>query len=289
MGERTEIAWCDATFNPWIGCTEISPGCEHCYARGLSRRFAPNLWGADAERKLMTDAYWSQPLAWQRRAIKEGTRPRVFCASMSDVFDNHPAVSDSRNHLWELILRTPRLDWLVLTKRIGNVSRMLPPDWGDGYPNVWLGISVVNQEEADRDIPKLTDTPAARRFISAEPLLGPLDLYAFQKGRCAACGGTGGAVDVLEDGAELDRCRDCMGTGLCEDNPGLDWIIVGGESGANARPLNIDWALGVQHFCVHYGVPFFMKQGSQANWAGFRNFASFPKQLQVRQWPRSTA
>lgn len=218
---------------------------------------------------------------------------KMFCASMADVFDNHPAVEDSRDHLWELIRKTRRLDWLLLTKRIGNVKSMLPEDWGDGYPNVWLGISVVNQAEADRDIVKLLETPAALRFLSVEPMLAAMDLYAFQKGICTYCSGlgelaaSGPTTTFPEDDDGMQRCYDCNGTGKWEDNPGLDWVICGGESGPKARPLDPVWALGVRQFCEHAQVPFFMNQGSSANWALFRDFDTFPEALRVRQWPKS--
>lgn len=294
MGETTEIAWCDATFNPWHGCTKVSPGCDNCYAERDSKRFnaGMTLWGVDAGRKLMRDAYWQQPAKWQAKAIREGTRPRVFCASMADVFDNHPDVKDSRSHLWEVIRLTPRLDWLVLTKRIGNAKSMLPEDWGDGWPNVWLGISVVNQPEADRDVPKLLDTPAALRFLSVEPMLALVEVWAFAKGQCCSCGGagevaaSGPTTTFPEDDDGMTRCQDCMGSGKWEDNPGIDWVICGGESGAKARPMNPNWAMMLKMDCVTQDIPFFMKQGS-ADWADFRNIEAFPEGLRTRQWPAS--
>jgi protein gp37 len=308
MGEKTGIEWCDMTFNPWIGCTKVSPGCNLCYAEVLSKRFAPGTWGVTAPRKQFGPKHWNEPLAWNRKALKASiemmvkgkhpgifyARPRVFCASMADVFDNHPDCVSPREHLWELIRKTPRLDWLILTKRIGNAASMLPEDWGDGYPNVWLGASIVNQEEADRDIPKLLRTPALTRFLSCEPLLERIDLLPFARGNCLTCGGagelaaSGPTTTFPEDDDGLERCAACMGSGTDEDNMGLDWVIVGGESGKGARRMDESWARDILTACrtnLNHKPAFFMKQGSAANWAHYKQFDTFPADLQVREWP----
>jgi protein gp37 len=293
MAENTSIEWCDASWNPWHGCAKVSPGCDHCYAERLALRYGfRNIWGVDAERRTFGESHWNEPLRWDRGAKRQGVRRRVFCASMADVFDNHPAVIEPRARLWALIRATPNLDWLVLTKRIGNAPRMLPADWDAGYPNVWLGISVVNQEEADRDIPKLLRMSSQVRFLSCEPLLAPIDLYPFQKGCCLECGGGGELVacgpttTFPEDDDGLVRCEACRGTGDDADNHGIDWCIVGGESGSQSRPMLEEWAGSLQRQCEATDVAFFFKQGSQANWPHFKDFESFPKDLQVRQWPR---
>jgi protein gp37 len=258
MAEASKIEWTDATFNPWVGCTKISPGCDNCYAEGWAKRSGMVTWGAD--RRRTTPANWRKPLAWNA-AVPNGERKRVFCASLADVFDNQVPV-EWRNDLWKLIRATPRLDWLLLTKRIGNVYGMLPVDWEDGwaYPNVWLGISVVNQEEADRDIPKLLAVPAQTRFLSCEPLLGPISFVGRWVGHTNAA--------MHENWLEA-----------------LDWVIVGGESGGNARPMNPEWAGNLIAQCQAVETAAFFKQGSQANWYDFKNFNIFPKSLQVRQWP----
>src|SRR6266404_3997779 len=157
MGEGSSIEWTDHTFNPWWGCAKVSPGCDHCYAETWSKRTGFNaLWGVNAERRLFGVKHWAQPLTWNRKAQVEGVRRRVFCASMADVFDNHHDLAREREELWELIEDTAYLDWLILTKRVGNIAKMFPDRWRFVPPqNLWLGISVVNQEEADRDIPKL--------------------------------------------------------------------------------------------------------------------------------------
>ncbi len=181
MAERTKISWTDHTFNPWIGCQQVSPACGHCYAEALTKRYGWTQWGPGGERKRTSENYWKQPVRWNRRAAAAGTRDRVFCASLADVFDNQ-APEGAREDLWELIRNTPSLDWQLLTKRPQNFAGFLPEDWNGGYPNIRLGVSAENQEEYDRRWPILAATPAATpaiiRFISYEPALGPLRLSA---------------------------------------------------------------------------------------------------------------
>lgn len=251
MAEKSAIEWTDATFNPWWGCARVSPGCDHCYAETLAKRLLPHhdLWQPNGDRRLFGENHWNEPLRWERKAIKEGRRLRVFCASMADVFDNNDIAQAVRPRLWKLIDATPNLDWLILTKRIGNAKKMLPDDWKRGYPNVWLGASVVNHEEALRDIHKLVATPAHIHFLSCEPLLGPIDASFY----------------------------------------GIDWVIVGGESGSKSRPMEWQWARGIVRRCQTRGIPVFMKQGSQAESPDFKVFTSFPPDLQIRQWPMGPA
>ena len=244
MSENSPIEWTDHTFNPWWGCAKVSPGCDNCYAERLAARFKPRLqlWGTTKEgglRFVFDDnhrKHWNEPLGWNRKAAARGVRERVFCASMADVFDNAP-MDDERDELWTLIHKTPSLDWLLLTKRVGNVARMVRPSWMNGHwpANAWLGISVVNQEEADRDVPKLLAAPARVRFLSIEPMLGPIDLRAFILGKMAAIR------------------RDLLPTGL-------HWIIAGGESGPGARPAHPDWFRSLRDQCADAGVPFLFKQ-----------------------------
>lgn len=256
MSENTLIEWADHTFNPWIGCTKVSPGCDHCYAEAWQARFAGRdgvtRWGTGAERGRTTPANWRKPLQWNARAAEfaaqHGRRQRVFCASLADVFDN--AVPPSwRADLFSLIKQTPDLDWLLLTKRIGNVRQMMvdvaaslswlhKPVSCHIPANVWLGATVVNQAEADRDVPKLLGTPAAVRFLSIEPMLGPIDLA------------DAGAVWTDMNG----QIGDAYGL------YGVDWIICGGESGPKARPMHPDWARGLRDQCLQSGTPFLFKQ-----------------------------
>jgi len=223
MGENTAIEWADDTFNPWIGCTKVGPGCDNCYAEAQDkhRQWTPDGWGKGKPRHRTAKSTWRNPLKWNREAEAAGVRRRVFCASLADVFDNG-APNVWRSMLFDLIRATPWLDWILLTKRIGNVEKMLPADWGEGYPNVWLMITVIDQLEADRDIPKLINTPARVRGLSIEPQLGPVDIE-----------------DYKQD---------------------LDWVLSGGESGAYRRPYHEDWTRILRDQCVLAGIAFLYKQ-----------------------------
>ena len=274
MSDNTKIEWTDATFNPWMGCTKVSPGCDNCYAERLGRRFGV-VWGA-APRREFSDKHWDQPRAWNRRAAHSGRSIRVFCASMADVFDND-VPQTWRDRLWQLIRETPHLTWLVLTKRIGNAERMLPADWGRGYPNVVLMVTVVNQTEADRDIVKLLRLYAHRRGVSIEPMLGPIDL----------CRANGASVDYGTSMAYVDALRGDV-VQVRKDWPderehwgrGLDWVICGGESGTRARPMHPDWARSLRDQCAAAGVPFFFKQWGE--WLPAGQQASNPPPLMTR-------
>lgn len=178
MAEKTAIAWTRSSFNPWIGCTRVGPGCDHCYAEALDKRMRYGgavHWGSGVERMRTSFANWKDPLRWNSRAAR-GDRPwRVFCASLADVFDNE-VPGEWRVDLWSLIQRCSHLDWLLVTKRIGNVAHMIPEEWlARGFPaSVRLLITVCNQEEADRDIPKLLALPC-KNGVSYEPALGSVD------------------------------------------------------------------------------------------------------------------
>lgn len=253
MAENTEIEWADHTFNPWEGCQKVGPGCDHCYAETRNARFgggtAPN-WGPGAPRRRTSASNWKKPRKWARAARafheKHGRRQRVFCASLADVFDN--AVDPAwRRDLFDEIEATPELDWLILTKRIGNVQPMLKEMGIDHLPeNVWLGATIVNQEEADRDIPKLIAIKATLRFLSMEPLLGEVCLTQINAGSSVM-------IDAL-NGDSYDELGE-RGKGVA-----LDWIIVGGESGAGARPMHPDWVRSLRDQCTAARVPFLFKQ-----------------------------
>lgn len=242
MAENSKIEWTHHTFNPWVGCTKVSPACDHCYAEGWAKRSGMVQWGAHAERRRTSESNWRQPLKWNAEAERLGIRYRVFCASLADVFDN-AVPAQWRADLFRLIAETPNLDWLLLTKRIGNVASML----GDYQtvpllPNIWIGASIVNQDEADRDIPKLMRVRAVKRFLSMEPLLGAVDLNQW--------------LDIIqyEDGALWGRRN------IGHLNDMLDWVIVGGESGPGARPMHPQWARSLREQCNAAGVPFLFKQ-----------------------------
>lgn len=256
MAKNSEIEWTDHTWSPWEGCQKTgSLACEHCYAEARNARFgggiAPN-WGPHAERRPTAEASWRKALAWDRAAAARGKPERVF-PSLCDPFDNKAPVG-VRVRFGKLIVATPNLIWLLLTKRIGNAATMLAEMFPDGVPpNVWLGATVVTQEEADRDVPKLLAIAGPRvRFLSMEPLLGPVDLT-----RCRVGTGTGeGEWAGKTIHLNIDALRGARSIKL----PALDWVIVGGESGLGARPMHPDWARGLRTQCVKAGVPFLFKQ-----------------------------
>lgn len=373
MAEGTKIAWCDDTFNPFIGCSKVHAGCANCYAEAdFDKRRHVAKWGPHGTRVLTSHANWRKPLKWNRDAaltVGEGgvfgdvDRHRVFCGSLCDVFEDwrgpidnakgnrywidrsdgeiavmgeftprdvntaqmrYLTLDDVRRRLFGLIDKTPNLDWLVLSKRPENIRRMMPyrecetcdgsgevPDWnGDpvsgtacGSPcpecevlnmkyreNIWLGTSVSDQETADNAIPELLKCRdlAPVLFLSVEPLLGPVDLTQWLSPKMSAAKWT----------------------------PRIDWVIVGGESGPNARPCQIEWIEDIVEQCDAAGVPCFVKQVGQrpvsngpaldqwpdyVEWsadpskAGFRlhgltdrkggDPSEWPKSLRVQQFP----
>lgn len=262
MSANSKIEWCDHTFNPWIGCQAISPGCANCYAAAWAKRY-----GRDFANRTLSKT-WAQPKLWNAQAesfhAQHGRRQRVFCASLADVFDNE-VPPEWRSELFMLISETPNLDWLILTKRIGNAAKTLPAwyqdpeawEFGNGvaHPNVWLGATVVNQEEANRDIPKLLATPARVRFLSMEPLLGPVDLTPAY----LPCPNAAACMCSDFDTGSTECCRQCDHTGI-GDEMGIDWVIAGGESGPGARPSHPDWFRSLRGQCAAAGVPFMFKQ-----------------------------
>lgn len=266
MAENTKIEWCDATFNPWVGCTKISPGCDHCYAESStpSRVLGVN-WGPGAPRRRTGKSNWNKPLAWNRNHDKfyaeHGRRQRVFCASLADVFDNE-VDPRWRRDLFDLVELTPNLDWLLLTKRIGNVLKMCTQDglmFDMLSDRVWLGATIVNQEEADRDIPKLLATPARVRFLSMEPLLGPVDIGDFVHPEYPHC--TGYVPSTRYEPGYCDRCAGHSSDPIHTMPQGkVNWVIVGGESGPGARPMHPAWARSLRDQCDAAGVPFLFKQ-----------------------------
>lgn len=222
MAENSKIEWTTSTFNPWVGCTKVSPACDFCYAEAWAKRGGNVGWGPRADRRRTKT--WGNPIKWNKAAAGATDRPRVFCASLADVFDNHKSIlPEWRTELWSLIENTPNLDWLLLTKRPQNIARYIPASWLEsGCPDhVWLGTTVENQEEYDRRIPHLKAIKARVRFLSMEPLLGDVD----------------------------------MG-----DMSGLHWIITGGESGPNYRPANPDWFRSLRDQSARAKVPFLFKQ-----------------------------
>lgn len=322
MAENTKIEWCHHTFNPWRGCTKVSPGCENCYAETMSGRNPKVLgvWGPSGTRVVAAKAQWKLPVKWDREAKAAGVRARVFCASLADVFEdwngrmcdsqgrvlywdqddltlcattaengdvdgeyrNVATMADFRKRLFALVDTTPNLDWLLLTKRPENVARMMPEfngvPSGDQYQvsggngalrldvvrlNVWLGVSVEDRKYGLPRVDILRKLPAAVRFLSVEPL--------------------------LEDIGEIDLT-------------GIHWVIVGGESGAMARPLQIGWLRSIVRQCRATGIAVFVKQLGRRplTEAVFGNvlysvslidrkggdIAEFPEALRVREFPQ---
>lgn len=238
MGANSKIQWTTHTFNPWTGCTKVSAACDHCYAETWARRAGkPELW--HGVRNRTTDSYWRQPFKWDREARAAGERRRVFCASLADVFDNQVPMQWRRDLFDDVIKRTPNLDWILLTKRPQNIRKMIEEVYSGFFPwpwpNVWLGTTVENQEEADRRIPHLLSVPATVHFLSCEPLLGPVRLR-----------------QTLNE--------DWLASGKSGERRGIDWVIVGGESGGGARPLRAEWVRSLVKQCRAAAVPVFMKQ-----------------------------
>ena len=291
MGANTKIQWAHHTFNPWRGCTKVAAGCANCYAESQAKRNPGTLgvWGPDGSRVVAAEAMWRQPVKWNRDVettveIWKDDRPRVFCGSMCDVFDDWRGVVVDRNgnpipcvdadepgsarklqrlshvrlRLFDLIDQTDELTWLLLTKRIENARNMIPIKHGrrdaikDGKANVeawrrenvWLGVSIACQEDADRNVPELLKCRdlAAKLFLSIEPLVGPVDIS-----RWLGPQSEGQWMNVVECGHRSSEY-------------GINWVIVGGESGTNARPCDVAWIRSIVKQCRAAGVPVFVKQ-----------------------------
>lgn len=239
MGKGSAIEWTHHTFNPWIGCTKISPECARCYAEQetfvrVQRAGGRELWGPTGDRHITSDANWREPLKWDRAAAAAGERHRVFCASLSDVAEDRPDLVAPRARLCELILTTPNLDWLLLTKRLDDLVRLFPVEV---LRRAWVGTTAGTKTRMLEEVQKLAGIPSRIRFISIEPLL----------------------EDVA---SELGR--------VLTRHPGrIDWVVAGGESAKPgdkpARPMHPAWARGVRDICRGFGVQFLFKQ-----WGDFR-------------------
>ena len=264
MSDKSGIEWTEATWNPTTGCTKVSPGCKFCYAKHQAwPRLSKNPKGVYTGRKF-EDVQWhserlDQPIRW--------TKPRmIFVNSMSDLF--HDDIPDwFIDRVFAVMAACPKHTFQVLTKRAERMhdycntpnlyERIHQAVWAHywwreipsamPFSNVWLGVSVENQETANDRIPWLVDTPAAVKWLSCEPLLGPVNLFHRNM---------------------------------------LNWVVVGGESGKNARPMWSQWAMSLRSQCAEWDVPFFMKQGSQNNWIDYKNIESFPGALRVREYPK---
>ncbi len=240
--ENSKIAWTHHTFNPWTGCTKVSPGCLNCYAKTEDDRHLrgpQSHWGAGAPRHTTSTSYWKAPHKWNREARTENTRRRVFCGSLCDWADEEAPLG-VRDRLWDIIRETPQLDWLLLTKRAMNIEKCLPKLWGSGYPNVWLGVTVEDHMYGFPRVDILRNIPAALRFLSCEPL--------------------------LEDIGDINLT-------------GIDWVITGGESGNGVREYDLQWARSLQLAAKQFEAAFFVKQlGSEPVESGSRFSILYPQQ-----------
>ena len=289
MGEKTGIAWTDHTRNFWSGCTKIGPGCNACYAEAFQRRFVgvnadtgeANNWGPGAPRTPHLEGAVKEIHRWDIKAKKAGVKRLVFINSQSDFFDNE-VPNEWRSCAYDVFADCENLEFLLVTKRIGNVEKMVDPRWIEsGFPdNVRLLITVCNQEEADRDIPKLLDLTRhakCKNGLSMEPLLGPIDLAQ----ACAKY-----------------RWRDPDGVECCALPRHIDWVIVGGEStqgAGKARTFDIAWARSTIEQCKAAGVAAFFKQaGSTPHIDGVQlklkdraggDMAELPADVNVREFP----
>lgn len=266
MGKDTAISWTRHTFNPWWGCAKVSPGCAHCYAESFAKRTGNAVWGEQAERRFFGDKHWNEPMKWNSDAAKAGERRRVFCASMADWLEDREDLTPHLMRLLVLIQSTPHLDWLLLSKRPENFAKRIQ-EIADGWQsscemavwwtrgvapeNVWLGTTVENQEMADKRIPELLKIPAKVRFLSCEPLLGPVDLRT--------------VVDWWNSDEKIH------------------WVIAGGESGPGFREFNPEWARSLRDQCKSAHVAFHMKQ-----MGGLKPtmMPPIPEDLMIREWPQ---
>lgn len=222
MAEESGISWTDATFNPWWGCTKVSPACDNCYAERDSKRYGHAIWGKDSPRRFFGDKHWDGPLKWNKAAEKEGVRKRVFCASMADVLEDRRDLDESRHRLWDLIESTRNLDWLLLSKRPRNFRRWLPVSLLD-QGNVWIGTTVESPEYLWR-VDDLKRTDCDIHFLSLEPLVA--------------------AIPTIGDHLS-----------------GIEWVITGGESGGmGVRPASADWFRQIRDATVSRGIAFHFKQ-----------------------------
>jgi protein gp37 len=292
MGEQTNIEWCDHTFNPWRGCTKVSPGCTHCYAETLSLRNPGVLgkWGPNGVRAVASESYWRKAACWDAAAVRDGVRRRVFF-SLGDWLEDRADLIRPRRRFLDTICHTPALDWLLLTKRPElwesvlsktleewvNSGDLARDDFGyhqvwqwlnvdekrdKGYPlhNAWVGVSVEDRRYGLPRIERLREIPATLRFLSVEPLLQDLGFLRLEE---------------------------------------VDWVIIGGESGTSARPCDIHWIRAVVRQCWFAGIPAFVKQlGSNPVEGGkplrLRDSkggdpSEWPEDLRIREWPASPA
>ena len=284
MGSNTSIEWTDHTLNLWWGCKKVHAGCDHCYAEAMDKRFsAGKHWGGEVRRWIPNAI--QNVARWDRAAREAGVRARVFVMSMGDLMDaDLPAISigrqkstkrpsrfkrvgtvawgpstgELRQELFDVIPTTTNLDFQILTKRPGQIVKVIPASWLEDPPNmVMWGVSASNQETADAMIPPLLQTPAHLRFLSLEPLLGPIALSPYDMYAPADMKPTG-KFRTYEGKRQLQVC---VKRGA---KPLINWVIVGAETGQGARPIKVDWVRSLRDQCVGADIPFFFKQWGTA-------------------------
>jgi protein gp37 len=221
MGEKTGISWTNHTFNGWWGCVEVSPACDNCYAREVAARFNPGHWGKDAPRRFFGEKHWNDLFRWDRAAAKAGVPAKVFAFSMADLFEDRRDLDEWRDKFFAIVEKTPNLIYQFLTKRADKIEAMIPGRWKEkGWPeNVWMGVTAENQRRWEERVPILRALDAKVKWVSAEPLLS----------------------DIVADYA------------------GIDWIVVGGDSGSDRR-MAPEWANNILVRCTSSGTKFFFKQ-----------------------------
>jgi protein gp37 len=240
MGKDSHISWTDNTFNPIWGCTKVSEGCKLCYAETLAKRWGFDVWGDDKPRRFFGEKHWQEPLVWNKQAAVKGIKETVFCGSMCDIFEPRGELDKERWQLWKLIEETPNLIWLLLTKRPEYIHMQVPQKWlSDGFPmNVWLGVTIENNDYQSRLIE--IENFEVKKFVSVEPMLGSIEF-------------------------NIHWCTS------------VDWVIIGGQSGAGCQAMNLIEARYLVELCQYNRIPVFMKQ-----------LGGFPdKQDQIEEWPES--
>lgn len=277
MSENTAIQWADHSWNPWTGCHKVSSGCKFCYMMRDKEKY-----GKNGDRVARSKTVFDAPLKWKDAA-------RVFSCSWSDWFIEE--ADQWRSEAWEIIKKCPHLTFMILTKRPDRIKDHLPADWGGGYPNVWLGVSVENQKAAEVRIPLLMKVPAAVRFLSCEPLLTEIDItnWGIKNGysvptRYQSMNGNEIGIEWTDPGDKFI---------------GVSWVIIGGESGNDNgkwlyRTCEMEWIYKIINQCKDAGVPVFVKQmGTDiSKRVGYKDrhggdMEEWPEELQIRQFPKS--
>ncbi len=268
MGKDTAIGWCDATFNPWWGCTRVSPGCERCYAESFANRIGQDIWGPTTPRRFFGENHWNEPLRWDAKARADGVRRRVFCASMADICEDRDDLRYWRDRLIQVVQHTRHLDWLFLTKRPENYVPLFGAGFFQANPHVWPGFTAENQEQLEKRVAHVLALPGrGTKWISAEPLLS--------------------SIDFEPSGALWPLCRSTKEDhdgGMWCDEPSIEWVVVGLESGDGYRDVGIEPLVSIVEQCRAAQVACYVKQDA-GRFPGQRG--RIPDEYwQVKEFPR---